>query len=169
MNYEEALQFIHSPKHSRMSLGLDHIRLLMNALGNPEKQLKIVHIAGTNGKGSIASYLSHILGKAGYKTGLFTSPYIERFNERIKINQEDISDDSLAKITEMVKNKIEEEQIPTTEFEIMTAIAFQYFYEQQCDMVVLEVGLGEDLIPRMSLNTHYYPSLLRLVTIIKHF
>lgn len=164
MNYEEALQFIHSPKHSRMSLGLDHIRLLMNALGNPEKQLKIVHIAGTNGKGSIASYLSHILGKAGYKTGLFTSPYIERFNERIKINQEDISDDSLAKITEMVKNKIEEEQIPTTEFEIMTAIAFQYFYEQQCDMVVLEVGLGGRLD---STNVIEHP-LLSIITSISY-
>ncbi|WP_068675545.1 folylpolyglutamate synthase/dihydrofolate synthase family protein [Oceanobacillus sp. Castelsardo] len=142
MNYEEALQYIHNPKYNSMKLGLDNIRLLMNALGNPEKQLKFVHIAGTNGKGSVASFLSHILRKAGYKIGLFTSPYITRFNERIKVDHEDISDDSLAKITEMIKNKIEEEHIPTTEFEIMTAIAFQYFYEQQCDIVVLEVGLG---------------------------
>lgn len=162
MNYEEALQYIHSPKYNNMRLGLDNIKSLMSALGNPEKQLKFVHIAGTNGKGSVASYLSHILEKAGYKTGLFTSPFIERFNERIKVNQEDISDDSLAKITEMIKKIIEKEEISTTEFEIMSAIAFQYFYEQQCDIVVLEVGLGGRLD---STNVIDHP-LLSIITSI---
>jgi dihydrofolate synthase / folylpolyglutamate synthase len=162
MNYEEALQYIHSPKYNNMRLGLDNIRSLMSALGNPQKQLKFVHIAGTNGKGSVASYLSHILEKAGYKTGLFTSPFIERFNERVKVNQEDISDDSLAKITEMIKKIIEKEQISTTEFEIMSAIAFQYFYEQQCDIVVLEVGLGGRLD---STNVIEHP-LLSIITSI---
>lgn len=142
MKYVEALQYIHSPKYNKMELGLDQIRMLMATLGNPQEKLRCIHIAGTNGKGSVASYLSHILMEAGYKTGLFTSPFIERFNERIKVNGEDISDDDLAKITEKIKGKIEENEIPTTEFEIMTAIAFEYFYEQNCDIVVLEVGLG---------------------------
>ncbi|WP_156288699.1 bifunctional folylpolyglutamate synthase/dihydrofolate synthase [Oceanobacillus salinisoli] len=142
MNYEEALRYIHSPKLNGMRLGLDNIKALMAALDNPQKQLKFVHIAGTNGKGSVASYLAHILTKAGYKTGLFTSPYIEKFNERIKVNHENISDDALGKITGMVKDRVKSFQISLTEFEIMTAIAFLYFYEQECDIVVLEVGLG---------------------------
>ncbi|RKQ33923.1 bifunctional folylpolyglutamate synthase/dihydrofolate synthase [Oceanobacillus halophilus] len=145
MIYEEAIQYINSPKYHGMKLGLDNIRALMAALGNPQKQLKFIHVAGTNGKGSVASYLAHILTEAGYKTGLFTSPYIEQFNERIQVNHEKISNESLGKITGEVKEKILEMKQNPTEFEIITAISFQYFYEQQCDIVVLEVGLGGKL------------------------
>ncbi|AXI08565.1 bifunctional folylpolyglutamate synthase/dihydrofolate synthase [Oceanobacillus zhaokaii] len=142
MNYEEALAFIHGEQYKGMKLGLDNITKLMDLLGNPQKELKFVHIAGTNGKGSIASFINQILIKAGYKTGLFTSPYLERFNERIKINNHDIADEQLSNITAEIKDKINEMEDKPTEFEIVTAIAFQYFYEQQCDVVVLEVGLG---------------------------
>ncbi|WP_085992915.1 bifunctional folylpolyglutamate synthase/dihydrofolate synthase [Oceanobacillus senegalensis] len=145
MNYDEALDYIHSPKYHGMRLGLDNIRELMTKLGNPQKRLKFIHIAGTNGKGSVASYLSHILTKAGYKTGLFTSPYIERFNERIQVNHEEIPDQSLGNITKLVKEKVESMREAPTEFEIITAIALTYFHKMDCDIVVLEVGLGGKL------------------------
>ncbi len=119
----------------------------MELLGNPpHRNMKYIHIGGTNGKGSTASYIASSLDEAGYKVGLFTSPFLERFNERISINGVDIPDDRLADITKRVKDKIEimlEEgyEHPTT-FEIITTIAFIYFKEEQVDYVVLEVGLG---------------------------
>ncbi|RDW19754.1 bifunctional folylpolyglutamate synthase/dihydrofolate synthase [Oceanobacillus chungangensis] len=142
MNYEESLAFIHGRQYKGMKLGLDNITKLMELLGNPQNKLKFIHIAGTNGKGSTASFINQVLIKAGYKTGLFTSPYLERFNERIKINNQDVPDNQLSDITNLIKTKIDEMEDKPTEFEIVTAIAFQYFYEQQCDVVVLEVGLG---------------------------
>ncbi|RDW17590.1 bifunctional folylpolyglutamate synthase/dihydrofolate synthase [Oceanobacillus arenosus] len=142
MNYEESLAFIHGSQYKGMKLGLDNITKLMDLLGNPQDKLKIIHIAGTNGKGSTASFIAQILIEAGYKTGLFTSPFLQRFNERIKINNQDIADKQLGDITTIVKEKMDEMEDKPTEFEIVTAIAFQYFYQLQCDVVVLEVGLG---------------------------
>lgn len=146
MNYEEALDFIHGTKKFGSKLGLDNIRRLLNLLGDPQKGLKCIHIAGTNGKGSTSSYIANILQEAGYKVGLFTSPYLERFNERMTIDDEDIPDDILATIVEKVKEKVElmnnEENLFPTEFEIVTAVAFEYFMEEKVDYVVLEVGLG---------------------------
>jgi len=142
MNYEEAIAFIHGPNGKGMKLGLDNIKELMYRLGDPQKKQTFIHIAGTNGKGSVASFVSQVLIQAGYKTGLFTSPFLQKFNERIKINNQDISDEDLSRVTTTVKETLEATDLEPTEFELVTSIALQYFYEQQCDIVVLEVGLG---------------------------
>lgn len=146
MDYKEALDYINDKNKFGSRLGLDTIGKLLELLDNPHLDMNYIHIGGTNGKGSTASYIASILREAGYKAGLFTSPFLERFNERISINGMDIPDKRLANITERVKDKIEimlEEgyEHPTT-FEIVTAIAFVYFKEEQVDYVVLEVGLG---------------------------
>lgn len=146
MNYKEALNFIYGTGMFGSRLGLDTIKKLLSLMGNPQKNLKYIHIAGTNGKGSVSAYVTNILQEAGYKVGLFTSPYLERFNERISINGIDIPDEELARITEMIKEKIDimikEGFFHPTSFEVITAMAFQYFYEKNVDYVVLEVGLG---------------------------
>lgn len=146
MNYNEALEYIHGTKKFGSKLGLENIKMLLKLLGDPHKGLKVIHIAGTNGKGSTASFIENILKEEGYKVGLYTSPYLERFNERIKINNEDIPDHRLADVTAKVKNKVEEMVNQgynhPTEFEIVTAIAFQYYKEEAIDYLVLEVGLG---------------------------
>jgi dihydrofolate synthase/folylpolyglutamate synthase len=146
MKYQEALEYINDKDKFGSRLGLDSIGKLMSLLGDPQDDLKYIHVGGTNGKGSTSSYLAHALEAAGYKVGLFTSPYIERFNERIQINGEDIPDETLGKITSLIKEKAsimvgEGLEHPTT-FEIVTAIAFMYFKEEKADYVVLEVGLG---------------------------
>jgi len=146
MNYEEALAYIHSTYKFGVKLGLENIRKLLDLLGNPHKKLKYVHVAGTNGKGSTVAYISSVLIESGYKVGIYTSPYVERFTERICINDKEISGEDLARLTEIVKEKVSEMVRQgynhPTEFEIITAIAFLYYYEQNCDVVVLEVGLG---------------------------
>ena len=114
-------------------------------MGNPEKKLKFVHIAGTNGKGSTAAMTASILRKAGYCTGLYTSPFLFRFNERMNINGADIADEELAEITEFVKPHAEAMTDHPTEFELVTAIAMEYFARHRCDIVVLEVGMGGEL------------------------
>lgn len=146
MNYLEALNYINDKDKYGSRLGLDSIGKLLLLLGNPQDDLKHIHIAGTNGKGSTAAYISSCLSSAGYKTGLFTSPYLERFNERMQINGQEIPDNILGRITALVKEKAdimvaEGWEHPTT-FEIVTAIAFCYFKEEKTDFVVLEVGLG---------------------------
>lgn len=146
MDYNEALDYIHGTLKFGSKLGLHNIASLLELMGNPQKKLRFIHVAGTNGKGSTVAFISSILIEAGYKTGIFTSPYIERFTERICIDHEEIEGKDLARIMAMVKEKIEimlarGENHPT-EFEIVTAIAFQYYYEQNCQAVVLEVGLG---------------------------
>ncbi len=142
MNYEQALEYIHGISWTFCKPGLERIGELCRGLGNPEKSLKFVHIAGTNGKGSTASMLSEVLTHAGYKVGLYTSPYIYRFNERMKVAGEDIPDDTLAQITEYVRPIAEKMTDKPTEFELITAIAFEYFKRESCDIVVLEAGLG---------------------------
>lgn len=142
MNYNETLEYIHNtPKFSRI-LGNDLLRALLKKLGNPHEKLRFIHIAGTNGKGSTAAMLSCILTDAGYKTGLFTSPYIERFNERMQINNTCIEDDELAELATLVRNTIEKYDCPVSEFALDTTIAFLYFLKHKCDIVVLETGLG---------------------------
>lgn len=146
MKYNEALEYINDKNKYGSRLGLDSIGKLLNLLGDPQKGLKYIHIGGTNGKGSTASYLSHVLRAGGYKVGLFTSPYIERFNERIQINGKDILDEALGRITSVIKEKantmVEEGYEHPTTFEIVTAIGFMYFQEEKTDYVILEVGLG---------------------------
>lgn len=142
MNYTEAIAYIHStPKFSRV-LGNDMLKRLLFFLGDPHKKLKYIHIAGTNGKGSAAKMLSAALTHAGYTTGLFISPYIERFNERISVNGADIADDELAQIVTAVRDAIEKHDAPVSEFALDTACAFIYFTRKKCDIVVLETGLG---------------------------
>jgi dihydrofolate synthase/folylpolyglutamate synthase len=146
MNYEEAIEYIYGTLKFGSKLGLHNIGELLRLMGDPQKKLKFVHVAGTNGKGSTVAFIGGILTEAGYRTGIYTSPYIQRFTERIKIGEAEISTDELAEITTFVKANVDKmlemgENHPT-EFEIVTAIAFEYFYRKKCDIVVLEVGLG---------------------------
>lgn len=142
MTYEEALKYIHTVNWRGSKLGLSRTEELLGLMGNPQNDLKFVHVAGTNGKGSTCSMLANILRKAGYKTGLYTSPYLYRFNERMQIDGESISDSELAELTEYVSGFAESMKDLPTEFEIVTAIGFEYFKRNNCDIVVLEVGLG---------------------------
>lgn len=142
MNYSEALEYIHSISWTFCKPGLERIEKLCEAIGNPQKKLKFVHVAGTNGKGSFCSMLSSILVAEGYKVGLYTSPYIKVFNERMRINGENIPDQKLADLTERVKPIADAMTDRPTEFELITAIAFLYFAEEECDIVVLEAGMG---------------------------
>ncbi len=145
MTYDNALEYIHSFLKFGSKPGLERIEALLEKLGNPQKNLRIVHVAGTNGKGSVSTMLSNIFREEGKKTGLFTSPYIVDFCERIQVDGEMISHENLASLTEKIKPMVEElnsEGIEPTEFEIITAMAFDYYNDEKCDIVVLEVGLG---------------------------
>lgn len=146
MTIEDALNFIHGTNKFGSVLGLDSIKRLCGRLSNPERHGNFIHIAGTNGKGSVASALSAILVEAGYKTGLYTSPAIESFNERIRVNGRPIDDEALCRLTKKVMTacrEITEEGFShPTEFEIVTAIGLLYYKDMACDYTVLEVGLG---------------------------
>ncbi len=142
MNCNEALEYIHSVSWTFCKPGLERIKKLCCELGNPQDRLKFVHVAGTNGKGSFCSMLDSVLRAAGFKVGLYTSPYIKIFNERMRVNGENIPDAALAKITERVKPIADKMEDKPTEFELITAIAFLYFAEEECDIVVLEAGMG---------------------------
>jgi len=142
MNVNEAIEYIHSVCWKGSVPGLGRTQDLLRRIGNPEKKLKFVHIAGTNGKGSTAAMTASILRKAGYRTGLYTSPYIYRFHERMQIDGEQIADEDLVEVTEFVKPHAQAMAECPTEFELVTAIAFEYFARKKCDIVVLEVGMG---------------------------
>ncbi len=142
MNYSEALEYIHSINWTFCKPGLERIKELCEFLGNPQNDLKFVHVAGTNGKGSFCAMTESILRASGYKTGLFTSPYIKVFNERMQVSGEMISKEELAEITEYVKPFADKMTDKPTEFELITAIAFVYFKRHNCDIVVLEAGMG---------------------------
>ena len=142
MTYGEALEYIHSISWTWCKPGLERITELCEKLGNPQDSLRFIHIAGTNGKGSTASMTASILGKAGYSVGLFTSPYVDTFNERIRLNGENISDGDLAEVTEYVKQYADTMVDKPTEFELITAIGLEYYKRKKCDYVVFECGLG---------------------------
>ena len=145
MNYNQSVEYIHSLLQFGIKPGLERIAMLLEALGNPQDKVKTIHIAGTNGKGSTSTHLANILTSAGYKTGLYTSPYVIDFCERIQIDGKNIPKDSLAETVTKVKSEIEKlnaQGIVITEFEAITATAFLYFYESDCDYIVIEVGLG---------------------------
>ena len=145
MTYEEALSYIHSICWKGSKLGLDRTRELLGKLDDPQKELKFIHIAGTNGKGSTAAMLSSILEEAGYRVGLYTSPFINRFNERMQVNHQPIPDEELAALTEYVRPHADAMADSPTEFELITALAMVWFARQNCDIVVLEVGMGGEL------------------------
>ncbi len=142
MDYNETLKYINNtPKFSKI-LGNSDLERLLESLGNPQDKLKFIHIAGTNGKGSTAAMTASILMAAGYKTGLYTSPFIEVFNERIRVNGKNIPDAELAEIATLVKSEIDNLGIEISVFAQITAMAFIYFEREKCDYVVLETGLG---------------------------
>lgn len=142
MTPQEAVSYIENYSWSTTRLGLERTQALLSALGNPQKELKFIHVAGSNGKGSTCAMLASILKSAGYKTGLYISPYIQVFNERIQINGEYIDGERLAEITTRVKAIADEMEDHPSQFELVTAIAILYYYEEKCDIVVLEVGMG---------------------------
>ncbi len=142
----DPIAYINEPRWQASRLGLDRIRDLLERLGRPQDKLRFVHVAGTNGKGSTCAYIASILAAAGYATGWFSSPYIERFEERIRVNGRDISLDDLRRVTLEVREHAEAISVETgdhpTEFELMTAVALTHFAQVGCQVVVLEVGLG---------------------------
>ena len=142
MNYKETLEYIHAVSWTGSRPGLERISELLQKMGKPQDSLKFVHVAGTNGKGSFCAMLSSVLTAAGYKTGLYTSPYVKYFNERMSIDGEMISNDELSEVVGYVKTYADGMQDKPTEFELICAVAFEYFYRNKCDIVVLEVGLG---------------------------
>lgn len=142
MNIQEAVDYINTHTWSQWRLGLDRTRELLAELGDPQKRLRFVHVAGSNGKGSTCAMLERILREAGYRTGFFPSPYIEDFRERIQVCGEYITEEALCDITERVRAVADAMEDHPSQFEIITAIGMLYFAEQNCDMVVLEVGLG---------------------------
>lgn len=138
MDYKDAINLITSKSNFYIDLGLDRISSVLEKLGNPQDDLKFIHVAGTNGKGSVCTMLESILRTAGYKTGLYTSPHIWEYTERIKVNGCEIPEETFTQYTQQIVNI----GIHLTEFEILTVCAFLYFKDQKVDIVVLETGLG---------------------------
>ena len=145
MTYEETLKFIHSVQWRGSKPGLSRTRELLARIGDPQKKLKFVHVAGTNGKGSTAALIASVLRTAGYRTGLYISPFVTRFNERVQVDGEEIPDEDLVRTVEAIRPFAESMEDRPTEFEIITALAMEYFLERRCDIVVLEVGMGGEL------------------------
>ncbi|MCR5584584.1 MAG: bifunctional folylpolyglutamate synthase/dihydrofolate synthase [Lachnospiraceae bacterium] len=154
MNINEALDYVHGLRWMSKKLGLTKTEALLDLVGNPEKKLKFIHVGGTNGKGSTSAMLAEILRCTGLKVGLFTSPFIMRFNERIMVSTaeaynkdslfgfKEIPDQALADLVTFVKAAVDKMEEPPSEFEVVTVIGLLYFLEQNCDVVVLEVGMG---------------------------
>ena len=142
MNYEQAEKFIHKTLNFGSRPGLERITELCKRLGNPQNDLKFVHVAGTNGKGSTVTMIACALEDAGFTVGKYTSPYVYDFRERIEVNGKMIEKDELAQITQTVETECKKMSVHPTEFEVVTAIGFLYFKQRKCDYVVLEVGLG---------------------------
>ena len=149
MTYEEAMKYISSVGRFGSNYGLKRTFRLLDILGNPDKKIKLIHVAGTNGKGSTTAMITKILRGMGYKVGMYTSPYIEYFEERIQINGENIPKETfvslLVEVRKAVEQVIEEGYDHPTEFEILTALMFLYFYRENVDYGVVEVGLGGTL------------------------
>lgn len=141
-NYNNAIKLLTSQGKFYINLGLERISAVLKLLGNPQDKLKCIHVAGTNGKGSVCAIIASILQKAGMKTGLYTSPHIFEYTERIKINDVDIDKDDFAKYVFEICEIADKNNIHLTEFEILTAIMFKYFADNDVDVVVLETGLG---------------------------
>ena len=142
MTLEQSLAYIHGLYRKGTKPSLDRVRALLDRLGDPHKRLKFVHIAGTNGKGSTAAMTASVLCSAGYRVGLFTSPYIYRFNERIQLCGRQIDDSDVVALTEELRAIAEELPEKPTEFDFVTAMAMTYYARQKADIVVLEVGVG---------------------------
>ena len=140
MTYNEAIEWMDSRHWSGTGKGIVRSQELLERLGNPQDKLKFVHVAGTNGKGSVCACLSKILTAAGYQVGLFVSPHLKRFNDRIYFNGTEIGDEDFARLASRIRTQAEVMKDAPTVFEIMTAMGMLYFAEKQCDLVMLEVG-----------------------------
>lgn len=138
----DPIEYINMPRWQTVSLGLDRTRELLQRLGDPQDRLRFVHVAGTNGKGSTSAFVASILEQAGYRCGLFTSPALYRFEDRIRVNGTLIASEELLEVTETVKEAADAMDEHPTEFELLTAVAFSHFARERCDVVVVEVGLG---------------------------
>ncbi len=157
MTYEEARAFIAGTSVYGLRPGLDCIREMLRRLGNPQDDLKFIHIAGTNGKGSTLAYISTVLKEAGYRTGRYSSPAIYSYREQIQVNEEAISREELARLTEEIRKAgremLAEGLAHPTSFEVETILAFLYFREKKCDLVVLETGMGGQMDATNVVNT----------------
>lgn len=142
MNYVEAVKLITGQGKFHIELGLERITAVLERLGNPQDSLKCIHVAGTNGKGSVCAIIAEVLKNAGMKVGLYTSPHIFEYTERIQINSEQISKKDFADYIEQICNVADKNSIYLTEFEVLTAVMFKYFADKNVDVVVLETGLG---------------------------
>ena len=145
MNYDESIEWLYSFEKFGIKLGLERIIHICKKLGDPEKNLKIIHVGGTNGKGSVCRFLQSILSLNGYKVGVYTSPHLQRFSERFLIDNKEISQNDVALLSEKIKPIIDEmvkNNYTPTFFEIVTAMAFQYFSDIKVDYAIIEVGLG---------------------------
>lgn len=165
MDYFKALSFCDSFAANKSSMSLDNMKTLLGLLGNPHEKVKYIHVAGTNGKGSVVSFIAEILKTSGFKVGKFVSPHLVRINERFSINGEDIDDNEFAACAEEINNVItghEELKKSLTMFEIMTCMAFLYFNRNDCDMAVLETGLGG----RLDATNVIQNPLLTVITMI---
>lgn len=141
-SYTEAVNLLTSVGKFHISLGLERITKILELLGNPQDKLNCIHVAGTNGKGSVCAIISSVLTVAGKKTGLYTSPHIFKYTERIQIDGRPISDEDFAKYVFEISKLADSYNIDLTEFEILTAVMFKYFADNNVDVVVLETGLG---------------------------
>ena len=141
-NYEKVLEILTSRDQFHIKLCLERISSILELMNNPQDRLNVMHVAGTNGKGSTCAMLASVLSHAGYKTALYTSPHLIKYNERMQINGQEISDKELYKYISEVANLAEKNKIEITEFEILTAAAFKYFYDNGAEYLILETGLG---------------------------
>lgn len=146
MNMQDVINLVNTNRGNGKKENLNRMQALMNKLGNPQDQLKFIHIAGTNGKGTTAAFIAAVLHQSEVKTGLFTSPHLEVINERIQVDQQLISDESFIRCTEIVAPFVAEVEAELSEslysFEILTAVAFVYFASQNCELIILETGIG---------------------------
>ncbi len=142
MTYDKTLEWLDEVALVGSKLGLSRTCELLELMGNPQNKLKFIHVAGTNGKGSVCACLSEVLSQAGYKTGMYTSPHLMRINERFKIDGKDIDDREFAALITKVRDITESMSEQASQFEVLTAAAFEYFYKEGCDIVILETGLG---------------------------
>src|SRR5699024_2615370 len=145
MDYQQAVDYIASPALPSGRYGLERLKQALELLGNPQHKVRFVHVAGTNGKGSCAAMLASVLKEAGYRTGLYISPHLRRYNERMQVDGVDISDDDLIRAAQRVKEVCEQLGGTPIVFEVLTLMALWYFAERRCDFVVLEVGIGGKL------------------------
>ncbi|MBR0397764.1 MAG: bifunctional folylpolyglutamate synthase/dihydrofolate synthase [Eubacterium sp.] len=161
MNFQEAMQFVRAADALGCTPGLSRVTELLERLGNPQNKLHCIHIAGTNGKGSTAAMLAEVLQAAGYRTGLYTTPHLVSYRERIRINREEISEEDFCCAAETVRRAAEGMQETPSEFERFTPMAFVHFLRKQCDIVVIETGMGGRLdatnvirSPELNVITH---------------